>query len=252
MASSIHALPKTMHRPIRASKPPKKKISWKLGVSIIGLLFVLWLFFVSNTFDVATVTLSGTDAASARVYSETLKGQNIFLLNTLTVEAALRKAYPPIGSVTIVRGLPSTIKLDVTLRQPQLRWRVKDTVSILDSTGEVFDQGNKTEYAVLPEVSDLSGIQVSLGQPVVSPSFIEFIKTITKESPNHLKKNVTRFEVAETTLLVDAVLEGDIRVRLALNRPIEEQLKGASAIMAAHGDAKTIDVRVPGWGYWKT
>lgn len=252
MSSRTRHFPKVLpHQPEKRSTTPSKtgKYRWLFFVTVIGVGY--WFIFYSSTFAVANVELEGTDAPAAHSVVQSLKGKNIFRLNSTSIEASLRGAYPPIASLSLVRGLPSTVRLSVALRQPELRWQVKDTLYILDATGELFDQGDKPEYQTLPKVIDQSGAHPKVGQRVVGSGFIEFIKSVNKEGPAVVKRNLVSSEVNDTTLLVDVLYEGDIRTRMTIQRPWKEQLDSISAILDAHPQAKLIDVRVPGWGYWK-
>ncbi len=249
----VHRLPKTFHQPIKSSssRNPRKPFRWKWFLVLVILVLAGWTFVGSNYFTVQTVQLIGTDATTAKTYSNELVGKNIFFLNQGLIEAGLIKAFPPISNVEIVRGLPKTVRLTVTLREPKVMWRSGTTQSILDSAGYVFDQGDKSNYSSLVTVVDTTGLPVKIGQPVVSQSFVDFITKVANELP---KKNLTpiaRFEVADTTLLVDVILTNDTKIRLSIQRDVVAQIEDVSTILTAHPEAKHIDVRVDGWGYWK-
>lgn len=253
MKQRIHRMPSVIPGTrIKAAlvKPPRRGLR-----SVVWFLLFLgglyWLVFLGPTFQVQQVELLGADTTALATLADNMKGQNIFRLNQTAVESAMRQVHPPIDTVTLIRGLPHTVRLLVTLRTPALRWQVNDTVYILDANGEVFQEGEKPEYENLPKVVDTSGVAVQVGQQIIVPAFIDFIQDVQEKTPQTFHRSYLRSEVTETTFHVDALLEGDIRLKFTTQRPLQEQLDGAFAIATAHPDAKVIDVRVPKWGYWK-
>lgn len=211
-----------------------------------------WFFFMSETFAVQKVEVTGAESASIASVAESLKGRNIFRLVSAGIEQDIRQVHPPTAHVVVVRGLPNTVRLTIALREPALQWQVADTSFILDRTGEAFEQGvSKPEYAALPKVIDRSNRRVQIGQQVVTPAFITFIDESNKKVPDLFKRVHVANEILETTFHIDLVLEGDLRIRVTTQRPLEEQLNGAVAIFTAHPEAKSIDVRVPKRGYYK-
>lgn len=217
---------------------------------VLAAGLVWWLAF-SPQFRLTDISLIGTDAVAAKAFAQTLRGANIFRLNSVAIESGLKKSYPPIARAQLVRGLPRSLKIDVTLRQARLRWRVGETVAIVDETGAVFDQGETTAYGDLPLVTDTTQIPVSRDAPVASPAFIAFVTALSNQADAYLHTSMRLYEVGATTLQVDGFFMGERRVRFTLARPVEAQLADAGLIFAAHGDAQIIDVRVAGWGYWK-
>lgn len=249
----IHSLPKTFHRPINVDRKVFHRSggrwSWlTIGVIVFGLL---WLLFGSSYFKITSVQLVGTEAPTAQAFAHTMVGKNTLLLNQNLIQAGLIQAFPPIESVAIVRGLPRTLRLTVRLRQPKLIWKTGALDSVLDEAGYVFDQGDTSRYPNLPVIVDISALPVIVGQPVVSPGFILFVTELSQQIPEKLQLSIKRFEINDTTLLIDAILDSDIKIRFALERSVTAQLEDVMVLRKAHPDAKHIDVRVSGWGYWK-
>lgn len=199
------------------------------------------------------VKITGSDAAAVQSYGRELIGKNIFLVNETSVTNGIAKVFPSVARVTIARGLPHTIRLTVELREPKLRWQSGSTETILDEVGYSFDvkNGQTGGYESLPLVVDTTGLSIKVGQFIVSPGFVDFVSALSKEVPQRLGKPVARFEVAETTLLVDTIIDSDTRVKFALQRDVTAQLSDANLLLTQHPEAKLIDVRVDGWGYWK-
>lgn len=222
---------------------------------VLGLIMVVsgiyGVIFKSSIFAVESVEVEGVAVPAVSAYAEKLYGRNIFQLRSAAIEQDVRQAYPPVKTATLVRGLPRKIRIVVTLRQPALRWQVRDHVYLLDSQGEVFEVGDKPEYAQLPKIVDKSPISVQVGQRLASPSFVTFVTEMQQRIPDQFKRAHVATEVSETLFHLDVVLEGDFRIRLTTQRPLDEQIRAAHLIASAHPDAKLIDVRIPKWGYYK-
>lgn len=251
MARTIHRMPGVLPRqPQRSSKRVSlRSLKFLFILLIIGGTY--WFFMRGPMFAVATVELTGSEEQALRTIAEGLKGKNIFTLRALAIEQDMRQTYPPIGRVTLVRGLPRTVRLAVSLRTPSLRWQAGETIFILDERGEVFQVGDKPEFQSLPKVYDKSGIIPQVGQYIVAPAFIQIMEDLHRQAPEYLGRSYSGIEITETTFHIDLLLEQNMRVRLTTQRPLREQLETAQKIVKLHPEATSIDVRVPQWAYWK-
>lgn len=252
---TIHKMPQLMpSAPIRysTSTPPSKKKTnyWLLFLGLL-LVGIYWFIFQGPTFAITSVEVTGSDNQGIKDVTNKLVGKNIFLVRQPVIENDMRQVYPPVATVELVRGLPHTVRFTVKLRDPVLKWSSGDKIYILDLAGEVFQEGDSPDYAALPLVRDSSQVQLEIGQQVISPAFIQFVTELHQQSSEMVKRKFQWGEVGETTFHVDALLEGDMRLKLTTQRPLKEQLEAANAILGAHPEAKLVDVRVAGWGYWK-
>lgn len=249
----VHRMPRVLPgQPIQSPKPRRSWRGLAFGILTVGLvIFVYWFVFMSQYFAVTTVELSGTESPAIKALAEGLKGENIWRLNTTTVEQRVQQVDSSVGTVSLVRGIPHTIRLTVTYREPALRWHVKDTVYIVDTSGRIFAEGDTPPYAALPKISDKSAVALKIGLAIVDTSFIQFVKDLYAKVPTTLGKSIAAAEITETSFHLDVVLEGDIRLRFTTLRPLQEQLDGVQKILQTHPEAKYVDVRVPRWGYWK-
>ncbi len=249
--SSVHRLPGIL--PVQSRKPPsKRRLRLPIGLLLVGMgIGVYWVTFVGSMFAIESVEVSGTQDAAVLAIANRLKGENIFRVRTTTLADDIRRAYPPVADVTVVRGLPHSVRLSMVLRKPMLRWQTSENVFILDQNGENFAAGESDAYAALPKVLDSSHYPIKVGQSVVSPSFIDFVYELQQQSPALFTQRVINYEVKATTYHLDILLEGDIRVKVTVQRPVTEQLASARAILDAHPEAHLIDVRIPQIGYYK-
>lgn len=237
---------------IEAAKP---RPNWKrISLLILGvgmLILGYWFVYASPTFAVTEIEVEGVEPTLIKALTEPLMGSNIWRVNDIAIEENAKQIYNPIESVAVVRGIPHKVRLEVKLRAPKVRWQVGETIYIIDSSGQVFREGDGEAYAALPKLTDKTNFPVKVGQRIVSPSFITFLTEIQTKVPETLKKPVVSTEITVTTFHIDVILEGGIRLRLTTQRPLQEQLDGAAKILAAHPEAKVIDVRVARWGYWQ-
>ncbi len=248
----MYKMPALLPQQSRQSAPPKRsRLPWFFLLLIVMLGVVYWFFIVSPTFAVRSIELVGSDNNSIKAISDHLIGRNMFLLNKESVEQEIKQIYPPVARVSLIRGLPHTVRLVVTLRAPKLRWQTGSAVFILDEDGQSFEEGEKDMYNILPKVVDYSGIPIAIGDTVVSANYIQFIEDLQEKIPDLFHRSVLSYEVHETTYHIDIVLDGDLRVRLTSQRPAKEQLDSAEAILLAHPSSHQIDVRVPIIGYYK-
>jgi hypothetical protein len=254
MRSRIHRMPGLM-----PGKPLPKERSSSNRYRYIGIVLVVggiisglyWFFFLSPVFSIEKIEIIGSDNESVRAAADRLTGGNIFRLHATSLAQTLTQSYPPIETVTVVRGLPHVVRINITLRRPALRWQINDVIYIIDSEGEIFEQGDKPDYADLPKIVDKSGLATDIGQTIVTPEFIQFVTDMQKRIPTLFTQAYLGNEISETTFHIDALLQGDIRIRLTAQRPLQEQLDAAKSILAKHPEAKIIDVRATRWGYWK-
>lgn len=247
----IHRLPGVIPAGKVFSSPRKLAPYWSVGFVVLGVIVGgYWFVFQSEVFRVTSVEVVGIESSAVVAVTGRFVGENIFRLNSAAVGQDLRQAYPAIAEVTIIRGLPRTVRLSVSLREPKVRWQRGGTVFIVDATGQIFAAGEQPEHANLPKIVDLSSAPVAAGQMIVTPVFITFVEKLQNQLSDFGRDHIAN-EITETTYHLDVVLSGDLRLRLTTQRPLDEQLAAARSIFASHPEARVIDVRVPRWGYWK-
>lgn len=231
-----------------------KRIPWRFGIFlvIIGLLlWAYWYFFWSVAFRVETVEVIGIPEEVITPITSTLNGKNIFRLKATTIEQDIKNIYPPVENATVVRGLPHVVRLHITLRDAAIRWQIGDIIYIVDTSGAVFDLGEKEAYASLPKVTDTSGRNISIGQRLLSKTFLEIVQNLPEEVKKRFESDIESIEITETTVHIDVIISGGLRLRITTQRPIDEQLDAAARIVDHYPEAKYIDVRVPKRAYWK-
>jgi hypothetical protein len=250
--SPIHRMPGII--PGRPIPKAPRRIPWRMGLLLLLLgagLWAYWYIFWSPAFSVTSVEVIGIQDQVIAPVTSSIYEKNIFRLKTLSIEQDIRNIYPPVEKVTIVRGLPHVIRLHIELRDPALRWYRGDAVFIVDTSGIVFDAEEKEEYVSLPKVLDYSGQSISIGQRLVSTTFLQIIRDVPTKIQNRFGLPLETIEVTEITFHIDILVSGGMRLRITTQRPLDEQLESAELILKNHPEAKYIDVRVVKRAYWK-
>ncbi len=253
-SSSIHrmpgVLPKTSFR--RSSEAPRPRRHLPLFLIVIGVVLgVYWFIFASTTFAIQIIEVEGLPTEAVTPLRNQLEGKNIFRINSVALTDDARQLIPSIKDVTVARGLPHTVRLKIALRDPAVRWVTRTTEYVLDHDGVAFAEGKSDAYSGLPAIRDDSGLSYKIGQTVATEQFVAFMTIAHQKVAEILKRNVATYEVKETTFHFSIILEGEVRILMTVQRPYDEQLESAARILAAHPEAKLIDVRVPGRGYWR-
>ena len=85
-------------------------------------------------------------------------GVNAFALETSHLAARLEEL-PTVASADVSVGLPGTLRVTVTERQPILAWRVRDVTFLVDRTGILFALAGKGtgSAAAIPTIVDTRG-----------------------------------------------------------------------------------------------
>ncbi len=167
---------------LRRSAPFRlPRIGW---IPILGLMAVVvlgWFMFGSRVFRISRVEIHGSLNDAVATQLNALKGKNLILLSTGTLESTLPREQPSIRSLHLVKGFPDTLQVDVTVRSPKLIWKVNDAVYYIDDEGIVFTfEGSapNVDANSLAVVSDTKAQPVTVGSQLVSSAFVDFITGI--------------------------------------------------------------------------
>jgi cell division protein FtsQ len=109
-----------------------------LGLIVAGLLLRLVTtsdVFALSTVDAPNLHWTTADAVTAAVATES--GTNVFEIQTAPIEARLR-ALPAVAAATVRVGIPGSLEVQVTERQPILAWRVGNSTYLVDDEGTLF------------------------------------------------------------------------------------------------------------------
>ncbi len=255
--------------------PWVKFLRWKriaTGAFItVFTLGIFWLLFFSPVFAVSDLLISGpaTDDMLAR-FSQ-FRGQNIFLLHSERLEQELKLQYPHIKNITIFRGLPNALKIEIATRKEALVWSTGGKRFFIDFEGypfaiaqesdrtlaealrEVVAQPEIQLSADLPLVTDTRNAPVKLGTPLVSPEFVTFVQTIYADFQPTIDVALTAFKVGETTFQIEVATAENYVVFFDTTRKPTPQLTALKKILDTNRPSvkEYVDLRVIGKAYVK-
>ncbi len=129
----------------------KRKNTFKIAIAIVVFIAAIYsMIFMTNIFIVENCTIIPQIATiDDDALSESILGQNIFILNAAEVMAMLEEN-PEVKSVTLRRNFPDSIEIDVIVREKIIQ------VEYMNGTIGVASDGYVMDYETLP-VEGLSG-----------------------------------------------------------------------------------------------
>lgn len=239
---------------IKTSKIKEPKFRFwliiKIGIVLAILVALSWWLFFSGVFNIREITIKGEAGAETMDAINALYGKNIFWLGGKRAEENLKQKQPGIKAIQIIRGLPSTIKIELVERESTLTWRSQDKLYLVDSEGVVFKQIDKPRHFL---IADLDNIEIKPGRQILDKDFIEFVKLANQEIPLRTEFKIDHFEIQESTYQVFALAENGRKIILNSMRQINPQIEALKKTWNERQDeiAEYIDLRVEGMVYYK-
>ncbi len=227
----------------------------KLVIVLAILVGIYYILFVSPYLQVRQVIIKGTVSAQVKALLLSQKGKNIFSIKGSQLQDEVRQLDPEIRTVSIYRGLPDLIKVEVTTRAPVLIWQTENISYFVDDFGVAFQKmtANDPKLVNLPMVIDRHNMPVKLGQKVVSLRLINFMQTFQRDFKSKIGINLKQWEIGETSIHAEAVTETGWRILTDTTQSASDQLDDLAKIYSKHkADIhEYVDLRVSGYGYYK-
>jgi cell division septal protein FtsQ len=248
-----------LRNPKIAIRTPREPVSIYIPTSVIkivlGFLVLSGIYFfvyLSGFFSIKNIILTDTISEEERQTVYAYKGKNILFLNSEDLEREIKAKYPQAWAVSVYRGLPDTLKVVMSERNKAFIWQSGEKFYYIDKQGIAFKEINEPEEGWLL-VNDLQSVKVKLGKRIVSGRFIEFVEETRDSLLKKSEIKIGNFEVGETTLHVSMVTDLGWKVYFDINRSPENQLEDLYLILAKHREdiKEYVDLRVPGYGYYK-
>ena len=241
--------PKVFNMPFEEPKKRPKKV-WKpiLFLVIIGGLY--YFIFQSSFFRIKNIIIDQNLPPPVSDYMKQYKGENIFALKSSEIREGLLAKYPELTHISVIRGIPDSIKVACSERVPKLVWESNATLYLLDENGIAYKQIQ--DSGSLPKVQDNKNLSVKENQLVVSKNFIDFITELKPklESNNFV---IDHFEVNETTFQIDALTDKGLILKFDITRLVDSQISDLVKFWEKYsGEAQSyIDLRVEGKVFYK-
>ena len=231
------------NKPRSNSRPLIVKL-FKWFLLILVIISIIYLLFYSPLFIIKNIIVDKDLPASINEHLESIKGKNIFLIKSSKIKEDVLKTFPELTEISIIRGLPDSIKITYSERNPKMIWQSAGRYFLVDEAGIIFREIQGA--ADLPLVKDNNDLPVNIGSQVVSLNFINF----AGEGRSKLKDimELDHFEVNETTFQLDAIMTNGLKLKFDTTRSIDSQLEALKKFLSDHpNEAEVyIDLRVEG------
>ena len=162
-----------LHMPranVRSISIPRPQFGWRLLSFILTAIIctALYLAFNRPELRVTEVQLTGNQILTQAEMNSVLNisGQPIFVLTPSDLETRLRLNYPELASVRVTVALPNLVSVNVTERQPVVRWEQGGGYTWISEDGIAFRP--RGEFAGLIPVVALSAPPVEGSEASVS------------------------------------------------------------------------------------
>lgn len=219
-----------------------------VGVVLIGLIY---LFLFSPVFKIRTINLMGQPSEDSLALLEKFKGDNIFRIHAGQLQTSLINDNPKFQNVSVSLGIPSTLRVIFTERNPEIVWQSGSQYYLVDEKDIAYQQVDAPPKDLILVV-DNKNIPVNPPEQIANANFIDFLKTAKLKLSSELNFAVTKFEISETTFQVTASTDKNIQVILDTTKSISDQIDAAKQTYNAdkNGVKQYLDVRVPGKVYY--
>lgn len=236
-------------------KKRKKEFSFSFLrwlIPCFAVLALIWWLFLSPTFKVNDIIIEGEISSQTKEKIESLRGRNIFVLKTSRVGEELAQDQPKIEKIEILRGLPNTLKVQVSERQAGIIWQTQERYYLVDERGVIY-----AERQSLPEdpdiivVKDTNNVGVSVDSHVVTPQFVQYLIKTKNELPSS-KLQAKSFEVSESINNFTVITDKGFKILMSSVNNLDNQLSAITQVLAEKPEKvkQYLDVRVEGKAYY--
>lgn len=128
---------------MRLPSVPIVRPGWRILSSILVFVLIgaMYYLMTSPQFQITAVELQGAQRLSSQDMNKTLYGllgKTIFEVKPVDVEKTILTQYPDLVDVNVQVGLPATLKIQASERQPVLIWVMEESTQWIDATGVAF------------------------------------------------------------------------------------------------------------------
>jgi len=141
---------------LRLPSLPIINLGWRAASLLIVLMMITCLFLIwkAPVFQVNTVEAKGLQRLTVGDLNAVLgtSGKSVFTINPGALDKNLHQAFPEFSKISIKVGLPASVKVLVTEREPVIAWVQDETESWVDLEGISFPpRGTPTKVLVRVE-----------------------------------------------------------------------------------------------------
>lgn len=229
----------------------------KLVVLLILVGLLIWFLFYSSVFKIKTVDVNGTLNPEVKTEIDNFYGRNILSFRVGKIQNDLAKKQTSIKTLEINRGLPDTLKVQVNVRIPAIGWKTQDKNYYIDDEGVVFElaQGQTIDQngEKIIVIEDTKNFAINPGEQLVTPAFVNFVKTMIKNVKDNQNIQVTVARIIETTFQIEADTDQGFKIILSTDGNLDNQLKALTAVIKDKRQDihEYVDLRIEGRVYYK-
>lgn len=241
-----------MYSPPKEEKPFVFPKYFKIIILVLsGLIILVYLFLFSPLFKIKGVEIIGNPSQEVRDYLNQYIGRNLFLVDSKEIKTQVESYSPELYSVKVLRGIPSTLRVDFDERSPKLIWQTNNKYYYIDENGQLYKEAPALNTDI-PLVIDTKNIVVTVPSQIAGSSFVEFIKN-AKSNIKSSGIEITQFDISETIFQVEAVTNASIKLKFDTTRNLTDQIDAFTKVFSEHkADIKEyMDLRVEGKVYYK-
>ncbi len=245
---------------------PPKKFDWsayqRLKPLLVLLVVVIAFYLVGRLpiFHIKEVTLSGDTSEAVVNELDALKGKSLFSRFVIETTERLEAANPSVKDLSCSRGIPSTLRCQLSLRQASIGWKKDGVIYLVDQSGYAFKEQGDTAVPLI--VEDKGAQPVKAGQVVASREVVDVYLSLIKQLQERGYQLGT-FSIAESLYQVNVAVTGNtsadwqwtpatpITLLMVTNYPLSAQIDAATQLLKTKSSAisERVDVRVPGYAY---
>lgn len=241
-----------------SSTPKAKKERMGLNLKPLKNLFyllclfaILYLIIFSSTFKIKEVEIEGVKSVEISDYlNQTLIGRNILLMRTGKYLSDLSSKFPILEEASLVRGLPSTVKINVHERSQELILCNDQGCYEVDSRGYAYQKIPKPLDKVV--LIDQKNLEIKETDKLFSDSFIKFyLDAIDELGKAGVQLKEARMD--ETTFKISFVSTEGWSAILDSSGNLANQVSAVKQVLANNKQDlhEYVDVRVEGVAYIK-
>lgn len=218
----------------KARKKRKRNVIKALFFTVVIAAAILTALSLTVLFKIETITVSGDTRYSQEQIIEASGvnlGDNLWRTTSGNVTQTLSASLPYVGSVHVVRNIPSGVELEITEALPVYSIEKSKKYILLDGNDKVLEEkSEKKGDTILLKGIDLLNTKPGTTLTVKSPESLTAAKDIiARASENGLK--LTEINVTDINLL-SAVYNGKIKLDFGSESDMESKLKMAKEIIA--------------------
>lgn len=251
---------------------PKKQINWQIArVFLPGfwLAIIIALFILIPrlpVFRIANVQITGTTDKDIILTLNQLKGQSIFTHNLQKVETELTNNFFSLKGVECRRGIPNTLRCQITLREPGMIWKTGADQYLVDKQGVVYSKIitlTDADKQNLIYIEDKRNVEARLGELIVNHEILDTMTqavTLFKDRGYQIGSLAVDESFYQFTVNLTSAKENEpfpsvspLPVIMTTSYAIKSQVAAVAEILKTKSPEikNQIDLRVQGYAYYK-